>query len=60
MFDVYAWIGSEEIREYLRGNYKLSFKERLQPVRTAHRPGDLVRLDAPVYEEPLYGVSVPK
>lgn len=37
MFDVYAWIRSEEIREYLRRNYKLSFKERLQLVRTAHR-----------------------
>lgn len=37
MFDVYAWIGSEEIREYLRRNYILSFKERLQLVRTAHR-----------------------
>lgn len=38
MFDVYAWILSEEIREYLRANYKLSFKEKLQLVRTAHRP----------------------
>ena len=38
MLDGYAWIRSEEIREYLRGNYKLSFKERMQLVRTAHRP----------------------
>lgn len=38
MFDGYAWIRSEEIREYLRENYKLSFKERMQLVRSAHRP----------------------
>ncbi len=38
MLDGYAWIRSEEIREYLRKNYKLSFKEQMQLVRTAHRP----------------------
>jgi len=38
MLDGYAWIRSEEIREYLRKNYKLSFKERMQLVRSAHRP----------------------
>ncbi|MDE7319139.1 MAG: hypothetical protein K2N46_05335 [Lachnospiraceae bacterium] len=38
MLDGYAWMMSEEIREYLRENYKLSFKERMQLVRTAYRP----------------------
>lgn len=38
MDDIYSWILSPEIREYLRGNYKPDLMERQALIRSAYRP----------------------
>ena len=38
MTDIYSWILSPEIRDYLRGNYRPTLMERQAMIRGAYKP----------------------